>query len=134
MQTVKLKTIKKLKTIFVLISDLSIMSTVKLKVPIMLYSHSKCVKKYKNLNLTIIDQQICAGGTSGRDSCTGDSGGPLMFEKENRWFAGGIVSFGKDCGNAEWPGVYTNIASYENWISENIIKYQSKTKKKNYKH
>lgn len=51
--------------------------------------------------------QVCAGGVKSRDSCLGDSGGPLMYLDRNRhsWIVSGIVSFGAEkCGTADIPG------------------------------
>lgn len=66
--------------------------------------------------------QLCAGGEKGRDSCRGDSGGPLMTisadkSGEINWYAAGVVSFGPSpCGMENWPGVYTRVSKYVNWI------------------
>lgn len=66
--------------------------------------------------------QLCAGGKKGRDSCRGDSGGPLMGmdvtpEGEANWYSIGVVSFGPSpCGMQNWPGVYTKVANYMPWI------------------
>lgn len=59
-----------------------------------------------------------------KDSCGGDSGGPLMVEDEindvYRIVQYGIVSYGpKLCGSL-FPGVYTNVSSYVKWILDNI--------------
>lgn len=47
---------------------------------------------------TIISKQLCAGGTGGRDSCGGDSGGPLKipgnYRGQTRVIQHGVVSFG----------------------------------------
>ncbi|KAF9805882.1 hypothetical protein SFRURICE_013858 [Spodoptera frugiperda] len=50
--------------------------------------------------------QLCAG-RQGKDSCWGDSGGPITY----KGYLVGVVSFGgPQCG---WsPGVYTRISSY----------------------
>ncbi|XP_052744134.1 uncharacterized protein LOC112056709 [Bicyclus anynana] len=68
---------------------------------------------------------ICAGGQQGKDSCRGDSGGPLMREvRENyraNWFLYGVTSFGsKRCGLAGIPGVYTRVTAYMDWI-RNVV-------------
>ncbi|XP_052744853.1 trypsin CFT-1-like, partial [Bicyclus anynana] len=59
---------------------------------------------------------ICAGWhTDGRGSCTADSGGPLLHNH----VAFGIVSFGTNCGQARWPGVYTRVSRYTSWVQSN---------------
>lgn len=62
---------------------------------------------------------------TGEDSCTGDSGGPLMkmeaINGRSRYYILGIVSFGADpCGFSNAPAVYTRIASYLHWMLDNI--------------
>ena len=58
---------------------------------------------------TVTPQMICAGATvDGRDTCPGDSGGPILRRLANGQMAQvGIVSFGiGQCGVAALPGVY----------------------------
>jgi secreted trypsin-like serine protease len=51
--------------------------------------------------------KLCAGGEQGRDSCNGDSGGPLTYNGMQI----GIVSWGSvNCGDPV-PAVYVNIAN-----------------------
>lgn len=78
-------------------------------------SKEECSKMYAS-TFDIDDDQICAGylGTEARDSCNGDSGGPLIVDKR----LVGIVSFGQDCGSQKYPGVYTDVSHYRTWIKD----------------
>ncbi|WP_085463370.1 serine protease [Mesorhizobium australicum] len=70
---------------------------------------------------------VCAGEPDGaRDACQGDSGGPLFSESSAGSVQIGIVSWGEGPLDAEMPcghrnayGVYTRIAKYTDWISQN---------------
>jgi len=68
----------------------------------------------------ITDNFLCAGYSEGGvDACQGDSGGGLFMEIEHQWTQIGIVSFGNKCGEPGYPGVYTRISEYIDWIKEN---------------
>lgn len=65
------------------------------------------------------DSMLCAGRQDGRvDACQGDSGGPLTGWAGRRTVVG-IVSWGFGCASASFPGVYTRIAAYADWIAAN---------------
>lgn len=51
-----------------------------------------------------------------KDACTGDSGGPCIKKIKDSWILVGIVSWGSGCGKEKFPGVYTRVLHYNNWI------------------
>jgi trypsin len=59
---------------------------------------------------------ICAGVPGGgKDACQGDSGGPLVVGSQ----LVGIVSWGVGCALANYPGVYSSVASLRTFITSN---------------
>ncbi|XP_034487843.1 trypsin [Drosophila innubila] len=65
--------------------------------------------------ISLPKSQICAGYLSGGvDACKGDSGGPMVCNGHLT----GIISWGVDCGKVFFPGVYTNISYFLNWITK----------------
>lgn len=75
-------------------------------------SYQDCLIAY--WNMTITDTMVCAGllGVGGQDACGGDTGGPAALDN----FLVGITSFGHGCGSERYPGVYTKISHYVDWI------------------
>ncbi|XP_034652164.1 serine protease grass-like [Drosophila subobscura] len=83
-------------------------------------------------NRSIAANQICASASL-RDSCKGDSGGPLLyaFRYKNsiqRFVQIGIVSYGpEDCGHqqlghpaADQTAVYTDLGRFIPWITQQM--------------
>ncbi|XP_055596422.1 CLIP domain-containing serine protease B4-like [Uranotaenia lowii] len=67
-----------------------------------------------------LESQMCAGAEKGKDTCQGDSGGGLVAQVDGYYYEYGIVSWGRGCGQRDIPGVYTRVASYLDWIEDNI--------------
>lgn len=74
---------------------------------------SVCAAAYAK-HARVTAEMLCAGfvGLGGRDACQGDSGGPLMAAGR-LW---GVVSFGIGCARPNFPGVYTSVGAYRQWI------------------
>jgi trypsin len=66
----------------------------------------------------ITNDQLAAGA-GGRDACFGDSGGPLTVpgEKPQQQLLAGLVSWGKGCAIARYPGLYSRVSSFNAWIN-----------------
>jgi len=93
----------------------------KVKVPVV--SDADCKDAYGQNAVT--DHMICAGlPQGGVDSCQGDSGGPLFsFDVVNGNDVPkeqiGIVSWGQGCALPGYPGVYTQVSYFLDWIQAN---------------
>lgn len=74
-----------------------------------------------SLQSTITGNMLCAGYRGDpRDTCLGDSGGPLMARnpQNSDWNQVGIVSWGETC--ATNYGVYTKVGNYLDWIGQYV--------------
>ncbi|XP_011873132.1 PREDICTED: venom protease-like [Vollenhovia emeryi] len=96
-------------------------SKVLLQVNLPLVDNEQCEEAYSR-SADIWYKQICAGGHIDVDSCLGDSGGPLQAESiynggPVRFVQYGVVSYGlRQCGTDGFPGVYTRVTYYMDWI------------------
>ncbi|XP_017057003.1 melanization protease 1 [Drosophila ficusphila] len=100
-------------------------SNIKLKADLSPVPTSDCNERYASQRRTVTANQLCAGGVEGVDSCRGDSGGPLLLEDyfngNSNYYIAGVVSYGPTpCGLRGWPGVYTRVAAYLDWINDNV--------------
>ncbi|XP_063658204.1 kallikrein-4 isoform X1 [Pan troglodytes] len=84
------------------------------------------------VNVSVVSEEVCSklydplyhpsmfcagGGQDQKDSCNGDSGGPLICNG----YLQGLVSFGKaPCGQVGVPGVYTNLCKFTEWIEKTV--------------
>ncbi|KAM9678233.1 serine protease 48-like [Trichechus inunguis] len=90
-------------------------------------NHKACDRLYNPVGIylpgsepVIKEDMICAGNTNSmKDSCKGDSGGPLSCLIDNVWIQIGLVSWGIGCGQT-LPGVYTSVIYYQKWINATI--------------
>ncbi|XP_060654562.1 brachyurin-like [Drosophila nasuta] len=65
----------------------------------------------------VYETNICIKTTGGTSVCNGDSGGPLVSAETGELI--GATSFGSPLGcEVGWPGVFTRVTSYLDWIEE----------------
>lgn len=66
---------------------------------------------------------FCVGGVKGRDTCVGDSGGPLTVQSESLkclFYVVGVTSEGSSrCAKGKLAGCM-NVQSYLDWIEETV--------------
>jgi len=78
---------------------------------------------------TITENMFCAGHyKGGTDTCSGDSGGPLLCSLDHQpgeevYTTYGITSFGDGCGVAGQMGVYAKVNRYLDWMSDIMKRY-----------
>ena len=66
-----------------------------------------------------IESVICVGDPlSGKDSCKGDSGGPIGYYEEGQFMQVGIVSIGSSCEDNGGIGLYTRVNDFDKsgWV------------------
>ena len=92
-----------------------------LQIPVV--AQDRCKEALSRFKTARIDEKVlCAGyAKGGKDACQGDSGGPLIFPRGDRAYLIGIVSYGYRCAEPGYPGVYTRITKFTDWIQNNLI-------------
>lgn len=78
------------------------------KVTVPAVSNEECTRAYNNIRA----HKICAG-EAGLDACQGDSGGPLI----HKGIVVGIVSSGYRCAYEGFPGIYTRVSEFFEFIA-----------------
>ena len=92
-----------------------------LKVSVDVSYRDTCATNSDYFDYELTNNMLCAGVPGGgQDACQGDSGGPLFRFSGNKTWLAGIVSWGQGCALADYPGVYTRVANYDNWITQTI--------------
>ncbi|XP_018014015.1 trypsin-1-like [Hyalella azteca] len=85
------------------------------KVTVPIVSDEDCKADYAEGG-PVLDSMMCAG-EAGKDGCYGDSGGPMTCDG----YLCGVVSWGHGCAEAGYPGVYTQVSYFVDWIKANAV-------------
>ncbi|KAL3924346.1 MAG: hypothetical protein SGARI_006052, partial [Bacillariaceae sp.] len=74
----------------------------------------------------ISDDMLCATD-DGEDACQGDSGGPLVVKRESPKddVLVGIVSWGFGCAHQYFPGVFSRVSYFSEWVKLTICSISS---------
>ncbi len=86
-----------------------------------------CAGMFLNLNkkftrTSLILKNFKGNINGGQDTCQGDSGGPLYFadtiNSKSKYIVAGVTSYGYQCAQRNYPGVYTRVSYYLDWIND----------------
>ncbi|XP_063866252.1 coagulation factor XI-like [Scylla paramamosain] len=82
------------------------------------WNNAECQDVWRNImsSHVLLNSQLCAS-RPGKDTCSGDSGGPLLLKADGRWTVVGVTSYGYKCAEIGKPGVYTRVSKYLSWIN-----------------
>ncbi|KAH3884532.1 plasminogen-like [Dreissena polymorpha] len=72
-------------------------------------------------NPFVIEDSVVCAVSEGRGSCHGDSGGPLACFHDGHWTQVGVVSGGMECASVQYPGIYTRVNHFYDWIHNVIL-------------
>ncbi len=84
-----------------------------------------CIEAYEEIDEILTDNMFCAGyvDNTEKDTCYGDSGGPLVRQVHGEFQQIGIVSWGQECASPDFPGVYTKLSNFSEWIQQTMMAY-----------
>ena len=96
-----------------------------LRAEVRFVSNADCNAKQSYDGKIPMATMLCAGPIPNKpptDSCQGDSGGPIFVAQTpaNKATQVGIVSWGDGCAQKDFPGVYTRLSHFEQWVNHVI--------------
>lgn len=87
----------------------------------------------ENSYVGFIDDGMLCASAPGKDSCSGDSGGPLLVKQAlnedvvDEETVVGLVSWGLKCADATFPGVYVRLSHHKDWLMDMICQLADET-------
>jgi len=98
--------------------------SVLMKVDVKVWTNDRCKSSYGSQAPGGITSHMLCASDKNRDSCSGDSGGPLFdCPWGGRCTQIGIVSWGIGCAKPQYPGVYTRVTQMLDWIQRIVDEY-----------
>ncbi|KAL9707705.1 hypothetical protein quinque_011223 [Culex quinquefasciatus] len=102
-------------------------SNVLMKVRLTFMPKASCQEKFefdRRFKQGVLDGQLCVGSQKdGKDTCQGDSGGPIQTVTDPKtcmYHIVGVTSVGTSCGAGKAENIYTQVASYLDWIEDTV--------------
>jgi len=89
-------------------------SNIALEALVPVVSNQECAAKNRGAGRNPVTPNHVCAGRGKTDTCTGDSGGPMVCLCGGRWVQAGVVSWGNGCGST--PAAYTRVANFLPWI------------------
>uniref|UniRef100_A0A1I8N3F8 Peptidase S1 domain-containing protein n=1 Tax=Musca domestica TaxID=7370 RepID=A0A1I8N3F8_MUSDO len=87
--------------------------TILQEVEVDIVDEKACASSEYKYGSEIKKTMICAYSVN-KDACQGDSGGPLVSGNK----LVGVVSWGRGCAKAGYPGVYADVATLRSWVEK----------------
>ena len=111
--------------------DPSSVSEILMKADVLYMEYERCQQMFDVHNIILTKAMMCAySSDDGKDSCTGDSGGPMVIKRSedpSDHELAGVVSWGiGGCGSG-YPGVYSRVSDSYEWIKEQICLLSSES-------
>jgi len=94
-----------------------------MKVNVKVWTNQRCKESYGSSAPGGITKHMLCASDYNRDSCSGDSGGPLFNCDRSFCEQIGIVSWGIGCAKQKYPGVYTRVTEMLPWIERILREY-----------
>jgi secreted trypsin-like serine protease len=94
-----------------------------MEVTVRIWDNAQCKSTYGKAAPGGIESHMLCAGQKGKDSCNGDSGGPMVMGTGSTWSQIGVVSWGIGCGKSHYPGVYTRVTVVRDWIDRILRDY-----------
>lgn len=79
-------------------------------------TNSECSSYFPGI---ITANHLCATGVGGRSICHGDNGGPIIVQHNDEFMQVGVASFVHSVCETGYPGVFTRLTAYLDWIQIN---------------